>query len=354
MTAPRSRRRVLLFRLLAAGLAGGLALLVVEVALRIFPLPVTYMTMRSVVQQVCTRPHPTIQYVNREGYRGTFANREFRTEIAINNRGLRDREYPYDRTAGKPRILVLGDSFPFGWGVEQNEAVSERLEQRLADRRGPVDVINAACSGWNTRQELQWLEEEGLRYRADTVLLFFCENDPGTNADRFRFEAGRLGRADDPRGSFAELKRWLVRHSAVWVLLRHGLQSLRGGDAPTGDPRPLWDEEARLLAALKAHCEARQARLAVVYAPDRDAHGRPTYGLWFGRLRRWCAARMVPFLDPVPALEIARKGGPVYFRLDDHWTARGHDAVAEASVDFLSRPGPLRGEIHAGPGRADR
>src|SRR5687768_52881 len=91
--SPRLRRfRPLLLRLLVAGVATLAALLLVEIYLQLFPIPYVYMRMRNLVHQYCTRPHPTIQFVNREGFVGPFNNREFRTTIRINSKGLRDRE----------------------------------------------------------------------------------------------------------------------------------------------------------------------------------------------------------------------------------------------------------------------
>ena len=64
--------------------------------------------------------------------------------MRINSRGLRDREYPYAKPAGRKRCLLLGDSYVFGWGVEANETAAKVMEARLAG----VEVINGGCPGW--------------------------------------------------------------------------------------------------------------------------------------------------------------------------------------------------------------
>ena len=50
--------------------------------------------------------------------------------VAINSHGLRDGEYALEPTRGKKRMLVLGDSFAWGFGVEREEVFCEVIERR--------------------------------------------------------------------------------------------------------------------------------------------------------------------------------------------------------------------------------
>jgi hypothetical protein len=326
-------------RLALALAATLLALLAAEIVLRLFPTPFIYASMRSVVQQDCTRPHPVLQYVNRENYVGEFANREFHTTVRINPKGLRDRDLPYDKPAGQLRCLALGDSFAFGWGVEAEESVAKRMEGQMPG----VEVINGACPGWNTLQELGFLEEEGIRYRPDVVQLFFCENDPGGNLARYKFVDGRLRDAEEPEGRGADFRRWLIRHSAVWNLLRSAVDRARGhagaGERESLEHPEYWDAEEGYLEAMQSFCQARGARFAIVFVPNKGRGGGPASGQWLPRLASFCAARRVPLLDLTPALAAAARQQPVYFRLDDHWNRRGHQVAAEAAAAFLRQQG---------------
>ena len=103
----------------------------------------------------------------------------FDRKIAINSKGLRDREYPYEKPAGVFRILVLGDSFVWGYGVSNEETFTERLEQALTAEGAAIEVLNAGVSGWGTDQQLLYLESEGFKYSPELVVLaFFLYNDP--------------------------------------------------------------------------------------------------------------------------------------------------------------------------------
>ncbi len=120
--------------------------------------------------------HPLLGWAHKPGEEGVFEKPQFRTFVRINQKGLRDREYTYERTGATKRILVLGDSFAWGFGVEQSDRFSEHLETSMG-----VEVINAGVSGYSTDQELLWYRNEGIKYQADLVILMFTGNDVSDN-----------------------------------------------------------------------------------------------------------------------------------------------------------------------------
>jgi lysophospholipase L1-like esterase len=102
--------------------------------------------------------------------------------LTINSKGLRDFEYSYAKPSGVRRILVLGDSFAWGYGVADDEIFTEVIEERLARdsllRGEKYEVVNTGVSGWGTDQEYLFLQREGFNYSPDIVVLaFFIVND---------------------------------------------------------------------------------------------------------------------------------------------------------------------------------
>ncbi len=116
------------------------------------------------------------------GYDGWFAG----VPVRINSLGFRDRrEYSLDKPANTFRILVLGDSVTFGHGTLDDTTYPYLLEQRLRAWRPEVnwEVWNLGVPGYNTRQELDYLEEIGPRAQPDLVVVGFFPNDfTGNNA----------------------------------------------------------------------------------------------------------------------------------------------------------------------------
>jgi lysophospholipase L1-like esterase len=98
-------------------------------------------------------------------------------DVAINSKGLRDREIPYERTPGTLRILMLGDSFTEGWGVALPDTFAKRLEQLYAARGVKAEVINAGVGNYNTVMEVNYFLDEGRTYDPDIVVLNFTFND---------------------------------------------------------------------------------------------------------------------------------------------------------------------------------
>ena len=97
------------------------------------------------------------------------------TTVRINAQGLRaEREYAVPKPAGRTRLLMLGDSFVFGSGVEEPETFVRRFE---ALRGGDLEVINLGVPGYNSTHAVELLAERGLRFSPDGVVLFVSDND---------------------------------------------------------------------------------------------------------------------------------------------------------------------------------
>jgi hypothetical protein len=74
--------------------------------------------------------------------------------VSINSHGLRDREYPVAKPPDVYRIVMLGDSTTFGWGVPVEQTVAKILERELNKLQVPgysrFEVLNAGVGNYNT------------------------------------------------------------------------------------------------------------------------------------------------------------------------------------------------------------
>jgi hypothetical protein len=294
-----------------------------------------------------------------------FAGAHFSAKVSQNAEGLRDRHHPYDRTPGRRRILVLGDSFVWCWGVEHAECFTTLMEAALPD----TDVVNAGVPAYSTAQEMLLYEREGRRYGADLVLLVVVPNDPWENVagpgPRFRLDGERLVETNVPaprrKGPALE---WLQAHSRVFA---HGdylvalvtrsigdrmagwraLATVAPGDGtPSPPPQPAlaattpsrpdpsWAVTAALLDRLAADVQRDGARFALAF----EAMPKP--------MREWlhgvCAARGIPCVDLGPALWAAhQRGEQVRLEGDPHVAPAGQRVVAATLLEFLAREGLL-------------
>ena len=121
-------------------------------------------------------PDPKISYRLKPGFTGAV----YGSHVEINSRGLREAEaLGYESEPGAIRILCLGDSVVFGFGVSAEETFPSVLETLLTqDSDAEFETVNTGVPGYNTVQEVRFLETEGVQYQPDLVLLFLVANDP--------------------------------------------------------------------------------------------------------------------------------------------------------------------------------
>lgn len=145
-------------------------------------------------------------------------------EVCTNGLGLRDRDHA---DGENPKILGLGDSFTFGWGVEQNDTFLSHLERAL--RLGMPHVRPGVQNG-GLSYTSQAHQDVLLRYlyqkqSFDAVILAFAEDNDidenivwNPNIGVFP-EQGEIQKTavdayrDSVRGVVA--KDFLFRHSAL-------------------------------------------------------------------------------------------------------------------------------------------
>ncbi|MEM8710113.1 MAG: SGNH/GDSL hydrolase family protein [Planctomycetota bacterium] len=132
---------------------------------------------------------------------------KFMHKAEINGLGLRGHE-PRPEADGDQglRIVCLGDSFTFGWGVEDDETFPVLVEEQLRSQVDvPVDVINCGLPGYNTYQELQLYRKLMSPLKPDFVVVAWYMND----LDPLSFgTTGTLAPLDHPLAGTALLDYW--------------------------------------------------------------------------------------------------------------------------------------------------
>jgi hypothetical protein len=277
--------------------------------------------------QQCARYDPGLFYTLRPG-RCDFRSREFSTHYEINRIGVRDDEASLDT----PEIVVAGDSFAMGWGVEQDQTFAQLLEQRTGRR-----VLNTAVASYGTVREMRMLDRVDL-FHARHLILQYCANDAWENVPFLRkgehLEGPETAYLDAMRLNQQGQRYWFGRYS--WWLLQRFLERYVPTETPIGaqaetapDEEPLpVQAEAFVNALLHApHQKLDHVQLVVLatYAPGfLDAvaeliEKRPDMPPWIRNMR-------IVRLEPSPERYI----------LDDHWTPAGHREVADLLLPLVA------------------
>ena len=152
-------------------------------------------------QQVCGRFDPDRGWANLERSHATIAAPEAIAgetyHVTINAAGNRGPERDSAKREGVQRVLVLGDSTAWGWGVDDSEVWTELVDARLGDQ---VEVVNLAVPGYGTDQQLLQLERVGAAWQPDVVLLAFVHNDLTSNPHPVYNGMGKPVLARDEQG----------------------------------------------------------------------------------------------------------------------------------------------------------
>jgi len=298
-----------------------------------------------------SRAHPVLGWELLPGVRTRHVSEEFDVAICVDAAGLRqpadapaEASAAADAPAGRA-LVVLGDSFSFGQGVE--------AEQRFSAQLPGWRVSNHGVPAYGTDQEL--LQYEARRPAADVVLLAYLVDNvvrngaavrDGRPKPRFTLADGALelhvpaavaeaaGPAPGARGG---LRTWLWEHSHLYRTLRRRVVPL----VPTATdavpyPQYAGDDPAwQVTRALLARLSREAPRLAVMIIPEAWQVEPGADDSCQRALLAACAELGIPALDLTPALRERRAEGPLYFPIDGHWTAAGHAAAAAALRPFL-------------------
>lgn len=102
--------------------------------------------------------------------------------VNSNSKGIRGTaEYLYEKPHDKFRIVAIGDSLTYGSEVSDHETYPYYLNELLLQ----TEVINMGVHGYGHDQMLLYLQEEGVKYHPDIVLLGFVQNDMHRNTVAF-------------------------------------------------------------------------------------------------------------------------------------------------------------------------
>jgi hypothetical protein len=99
--------------------------------------------------------------------------------VTTNSQGFRNKPLSLEKPGDVARVIVLGDSHAFGWGVTQEKVWPNVLEGMLNQKfpQKKWEVIDMAVPGYNTAMEIATLEKKALQYRPDIVIVEFIGND---------------------------------------------------------------------------------------------------------------------------------------------------------------------------------
>ena len=312
-------------------------------------------TTRGTWSAPCYQPIPEIGHLFIPGFRGTMykgiSSRWQDVAIRINAHGLRGAEFPLAKPPGLQRVLVLGDSFAFGYLLPEEDAYPSQLQGVLDAHRGAnrVQVINAGVPGYGIDNQAALLEYRGLAFEPDVVVVTASPGDVADAGSRKGPDSG-----NDHTDMDSELRLYhLVQTSALMNLMQY----LFLASVVMTDPKITLDR------GLHATTLSQSVRRALDRYEQQFAHlaqiaqqrGLPVlFAAYPGQLElfsdntvvheRWrtlATSHGAGFVDVLPAFKAERRQD-LYLPADGHTTREANRLMAEAIATALQSILPAR------------
>jgi lysophospholipase L1-like esterase len=296
--------------------------------------------------------------------------------VQINSFGLRDVEIEVPKPADTVRVLVVGDSLTFGFGVELENTYLKVLESELnatATRGRRFQVVNGGMDGTGLDRHLEFIRSRAPHLQPDLVIVAISLND----IVDYRIRGSQPdSRAFSERSPIRRLNTFLLFHSQAYLSAYMRLKSilyrthvLNFGEehwyeidilkSTTADMKDAWDSTEEILSDIVALARERHYPLMFVVFPmeiqlndqalelyrrelQLDVGGSALSGNPQLELRRFGASLGVPVLDLLPAFRAASES--VLFLRNRSMTAdpvhpsvTGHRLAAQALYRFLQQ-----------------
>jgi lysophospholipase L1-like esterase len=286
------------------------------------------------------RPTAGLEFAHNEVYWATdpslrlepFPHKEtgdsFRVSTDAN--GLRAPLHSVEKPKGVFRIMTLGCSTTFGWGVDDEQTYPARLEALLRENERNVEVINGGQPGHSSFQGLWMWDRTLAAYKPDLVIFGYIVQDARKVAYSDRSQALLQHNADF-------LKSHLLYNSRLYMGARALIDSWRTRAKEDAGPEGHWrvppDEYAENIRTYHRKVTESGGKFMLFGFPlEREGYTGEH------RAIQHAAARVldVPAYDPQE--EIARRTASelLYFPQDrGHANPAGCEAIAQGMAQHL-------------------
>lgn len=264
-------------------------------------------------------------------------------EFAINAFGFRDKKYRR-RKVNDTRIIFLGDSVTYGWGVALEETYHKQIEKLLNNRGYDVDVMGMGIPGYNTIQEYYLLKDAVLDFKPDMLILQISPNDFERTASIRTFHEGEkltLVPYYDYSIPFVINKTkftyFLMRNFHLFKLINlrlHWFFTKRDPNYTARDVFMLGEEDSiRYLGKIKKLLDNEGIRFSAVIFPFQFRGDTDPFASLHERIHQELEKLQVPYLDLFDVLNTEGIGDIWIERR--HPNEHGHRIASLAVLEFL-------------------
>ncbi len=283
---------------------------------------------RKIMQYLegCGQYSPDLGYTLKPG-EFIFAESEFSNAYFINSLGVRDTE---EALVG-PEIIIVGDSYALGWGVNQDETFAA-LIRRKTNRK----TLNTSIPSYGTVREMLMLRKLD-RSKLKCLIIQYCGDDYDENL-RYYLNGNRpqIMRAETflkATAIHSRPKKYFFG-KYVWMKIQKKIGELKLSVTQTA-PAPTMSDVDLFLHVLKQN----QDMLASVPVIVFEMNGIHQTNYFTTLLRKTILERSnPPFIQAMKVLDMSQYlNNEHFYMLDDHLTAEAHAIVADVLYRTLQK-----------------
>lgn len=294
-----------------------------------------------------------VQYTYQSNLNLLIENENYSIQIFTNSNGYRDDEWQLN--SDEQRILIIGDSFSVGYGINKSERYSDVLSSKLSDFK----IYNAAVSGYNIEQmkltaiKLLNVLQPNFIILGLNIDVLNRVVDPYVYFEGFCLKKSKLEYAEVVENKLIlyhfsnryiqYIERFLLTNSFLYnfVIDRSRIlkKNLINGISGKEDfDQKLLDIIQQQLSELSVYLQENEIKLLVlpVIQHNRASEFELTSLYYYERVKSFCLNNKITFVDVVPQLEFAiKKGSDLWINNDPHWNKDAHEITAEVIVETL-------------------
>jgi hypothetical protein len=278
---------------ITAGLIGLLVIVVLELQYRAsHPIPPMQLSSKDTLMYL-QRADPILGWRGSPNYSRPMDFRGGPRQFTTNSRGFRDIEQDVDPK--RPHVVIIGDSFPIGWGSDVEDSIATHLRRTLAE----AQIFNASWQSYG-KDQVAWSYRVLAKPLRPKVVVMMLLSNPfrdtskplyfGLRKPHYLLEGGKLVLAGSPVQHYKDeetnrlyFQDWQAQRingpASAWHYLTRDfilensafgqrvLNTLERREINGPGVPPIDAVESKILSNLKAEIEADGAHLIVVPAP---------------------------------------------------------------------------------------
>jgi len=278
--------------------------------------------------------HPKYNHILKPNFYQLFhyPNHDAVMTVQTNSLGFRELQLLGNGKTAGFKVLFLGDSFVFGYGLEVNNRLDSFLHDLAKERNIPLTTVNWGVPGWGTSHQVLYAEDHLQEESPDVLVLLFCKNDPANDRG---LELPTLTNIDSPLyfvkyclRRYSHLYRWLLEFCARsrQLVNREGIDTEHAYNISSEE----WNHTTSYILQLSKIFEDinPEGCILLLAAAPEDIQVKKNLVQIAEKISQLFYIDLIPYVEDIPYKERV-------MAWDGHWSPAVHNAAAKAVMDWI-------------------